>query len=123
MPLRACTVWVRFGRRSRPPSLSLPVARLPVAKTLYSTWRSSTTTTGRRPGEYSVDAAIALLGCPEEDDPEQEDHHRPDRDDRPQLDPHVVERIGVQEQLARQAHEGVHRLVLDVLEHPRRVRE
>ena len=73
-PLRACTERVRRERSSSLRALSAAVARLPVASTLYSTWTSSTMTTGLR----SVGSAIALLRSPEEDDPDGEDAERPD---------------------------------------------
>src|SRR5690606_33273901 len=86
-------------------ALSAAVARLPVASTLYSTWTSSTMTTGLR----SVGATIALLSRPEEDRSDGEQAERPQRGVEPVLRLDLVG-LAAEQDATRQGEELVDRL-------------
>src|SRR5689334_21267259 len=81
-PFRAWTRLVCRPRLRTPRWTSAPLARLPVASTLYSTWTSSTMTAGL--GEL-VDSSIALLRSPEEDRTQHHHGQRPHRGIEPEL--------------------------------------
>src|SRR5690606_33752276 len=118
-PLSACTSLVERRLRCRTPcAVSADVARLPVASTWYVTWTSSAMTTGRRvsvtgPATGSVDAAIALLGGPEEHDAHEHEDHGPRAGDRPQFGTDLVDGMPVEQQRPGERQEGVDRLEVE----------
>src|SRR5699024_938170 len=84
-PWSARTLRLRSPDVRLEPPLSGERARLPVARTWYSTWASSAMTAGRcsvgpRLTDDSDCSAIALLGGPEEYDADDQQRHRPSDD-------------------------------------------
>src|SRR5665811_2518065 len=102
-PLSACTLR-SLRDRSKSLRASATPARLPVANTRYSTWTSSTMTTGLR----SVISPIAFLCGPEVEGAGSQQKHRPDRGIQPI---HRVDFVigPVDEKSASNAHEFVQR--------------